>query len=281
MKKISLLLFLVFAGVIGFSQNLKPWKINMAKGQKLKVESKTEMNLVQKAMGQEITVTMDITSNDSADVTESTPGKGFKLSKTTTRIQLNMSAMGQEKSFDSDKKEDMDGEMGGQMKDKVHVTSEAEVSEKGGVKIAGEQKESSGMDAMASMMPSGNDSGFISSLFMTSPAKELKPGEQWKDSTISEQNKVYNTYTYMKQENGIASVDFMAEGTSEGTTTRQGMELKVNMKSLTKGVLHVDVSNGLILERKITLTLSGTNEMMGMEIPVTGDSKTLVIVKKY
>jgi hypothetical protein len=239
------------------------------------------MNLVQKAMGQEITVTMDITSNDSADVTESTPGKGFKLSKTTTRIQLNMSAMGQEKSFDSDKKEDMDGEMGGQMKDKVHVTSEAEVSEKGGVKIAGEQKESSGMDAMASMMPSGNDSGFISSLFMTSPAKELKPGEQWKDSTISEQNKVYNTYTYMKQENGIASVDFMAEGTSEGTTTRQGMELKVNMKSLTKGVLHVDVSNGLILERKITLTLSGTNEMMGMEIPVTGDSKTLVIVKKY
>ncbi len=281
MKKTSLIVLLVFTGSAAFAQNLKPWKTNFASGQKLKVESKMDMNIVQKAMGQEIVVTMDISSNDSANITESRPGHGFKIAKTTTRIQMNINAMGQEKSFDSDKKEDMDGEMGEQMKDKVNVTSEAEVSENGVVKVIKEVKENSAMDAMYSFMGSSSDSGFIRNLFMVSLAKVLKPGDKWQDSVITAESRALNTYTYLKQQNGIAFFDFETDASNSSTTTRQGMDMKVNMKSLTKGVMQVDVSNGLVLEKKSTVTLSGTNEIMGMEIPITGDSRSIVTVKKY
>jgi hypothetical protein len=278
MKQLTSMLMTLLLLHTATAQKLKPWKVKLETGQIVNVSNISTNHLSQQVMGQDVQINVNADVTDSLYVTGKA-ADGFSIAKTTTRMKMDMDAMGQQKSFDSDKKEDMDGEIGEKLKDKIGVVAQATVSEKGKVKVTSEVKQEQA-DAMSTIMPQNNDSASIAAYFLTSPEKEIKEGESWKDSVITEGNRTETTYTFLKTENGTALISFETNVSTTGTQTTNGMEVKVNLKTEGKGTLKVDLSTGLVLERQAESKISGTSEVMGMEIPMTGESKSTVVITK-
>lgn len=279
MKQIIPVLLLVLMFHPATAQKLKLWKVKLEAGQQLKVSSISSNHVSQQLMGQDIQINISTDISDSVYVT----GKqkdGFTLSKTTTRMKMDMDAMGQQKNFDSDKKEDREGEIGEKLKDKIGVVAQAVVTEKGEVRVTSVVKEEQA-DAMSSLLPMNSDSASIAGYFLAAPGKEVKAGESWKDSLITEGNKTETTYTFLKTENGTALISYELKLSTEGTQTTNGMEVKINVKTEGKGSLKVELSTGLVLERKTEMKISGTSEVLGMQIPMTGESTSTVLVTKF
>ncbi|MFT3845363.1 MAG: DUF6263 family protein [Lacibacter sp.] len=253
------------------AQSLKPWKVGLPAGKQFNVLTTMNAKISQEVMGQHIDIDMDVNTTDSVLVKSET-NNSFNLSKVTAKMKMNMTAMGKEVNFDSDKKEDMESEMGQKLKEKLGVAVEATVNEKGQVKILSEKKEENAADAMSSIMPMNNDSAAVAGLFLIPPQQSLKQGESWKDSVSSPEMSILNTYTFDKTENGIANISFSTVSNTTGTATTNGMEVTVKLKTETSGTLKVSTKTGLVLERKATMKMEGTSEVMGMQIPITGTS---------
>lgn len=278
MKQIITVLLIVLMFHPATAQKLKPWKVKLEAAQVLKVSTISSNHISQQVMGQDIQINANTDIFDSVYVI----GKikdGFTLSKTTTRMKMDMDAMGQQKNFDSDKKEDMDGEIGEKLKDKIGVVAQAEVTEKGEIRLTSVVKEEQA-DAMSSILPINNDSASIAGYFLAAPKEAVKAGESWKDSLITEGNKFETTYTFLKIESGQAIFSFESIMNTEGTQTANGMEIKVNLKTSSKGTLKVELSSGLVLERVSESKVNGKSEVMGMEIPITGEFKSTVVITK-
>ena len=147
------------------------------------------------------------------------------------------------------------------------------------IKITSVVKETD-TDAMGGLMSLNNDSASIAGYFLAPPAKDLRPGDTWIDSVVITGNRMQTIYTYVKSEKGIAYFSFELKTTTEGTTTTNGMEVKSKINSDGKGTLQVEIKSGLVLERTTEMKLSGTSEIMGMEIPMSGETKTKVTIVK-
>ena len=110
MKKIVL----IFAGALCFStasiaqtnQTLK-----LEKGQKYQVDNKLETTSSTEVQGQTMETKGDISSTYNIIVKDKTDNT-YNLTNTITQMVMKMSMMGHDVDFDSNKKEDMDGQMG-------------------------------------------------------------------------------------------------------------------------------------------------------------------------
>ncbi len=278
MKQVTsvLVIFLMLNAAI--AQNLKPWKVKLEAGQKMKVSNTSTNNLSQDMMGQKFQINIAADISDSIYViTWSTDS--FTITKTTTHIKMDMDIMGQQKNFDSDKKEDMEGELGEKLKDKIGVVIHATINGNGNVKITSEAEEKQ-VDAMSAMMPLNNDSALIAGYFLMAPTKKIKAGETWKDSVITPESSIETVYSFIKTENSIAFISFEMKGSSVGTSSTNGMEVKTKTNTEGKGTLKVELSTGLVLERYTETKLTGTSEVMGMEIPMNGETKTTILITK-
>src|SRR6478609_9322017 len=94
-------------------------KIAITKGQKLETQTVTKTTM--EVMGQNIdNETNMVNTVEVKDVT----GDGYLFSNTINRMVIKGNAMGQEMSFDSDKKEDMDGQIGQTLKGHIGTAQE-------------------------------------------------------------------------------------------------------------------------------------------------------------
>src|SRR6476661_6880913 len=109
-------LFASLVSVMTVSAQTVSKKITLAKGQQLEQQSKTIVNMTQEMMGQSMEINMESNSINLLDVTNDNAA-GYDMTNTLKRVLLNMKMSGQETKFDSDKKEDMDGEMGAAFRD--------------------------------------------------------------------------------------------------------------------------------------------------------------------
>lgn len=279
MKRLITSCFTLLLVTVAAAQKLMPWGVQLKTGEKFKVFNTSTNNINQQMMGQEIQINIAATISDSLYVKSET-AQIFSVSKVTNRLLMEMDAMGQQRSYDSDKAEDREGEIGEKFKDKIGVSVDATVTKKGDVKITSAVPAAE-PDAMGGMMNVNNDSATIAGLFLIPPSKEINAGESWTDSVISSTGKIATSYTYVKTENGVAYLSFTLKAINEGTTNANGMEVKSKVQSEGSGTLMLELKSGLVLERVTTMKLSGNSEVMGMEIPLTGESKTTVKVTRY
>lgn len=277
MKQLMYLCLVLFLAGSVQAQNLKPWKVNQPAGKQLKVSTKITAKIGQEMMGQKIDIEMNSTSTDSVSVKSETKGS-FNLSKTPVALTMHINAMGKDVDFDSNKKEDMEGEMGQKMAEKLNVPVDVTVYENGQIKLQNPSQEGSAADAMGSLMPLNNDSTAIAGIFLPPAPQTIKPGETWKDSVTTPEMSNVNVYTFDKIENNIAIINYTSLTNTSGTTTANGMEVKVKMKTEATGVLKVNTKTGLVIERKADMKLDGTSEVMGMQIPITGTSSALITI---
>ncbi len=225
-------------------------------------------------MGQSVESKADVFTSNNIEVKDF-KNDNYNLLNTFTKVTAKMSAMGQDMNFDSDKKEDLDGEMGKSMKDIINQPKSVTVDKQGKiVKVeSNTAKKDSGGGMMSMMMQQflGNqeESGFgVSEAFVIIPAN-AKQGYSWSDSSSNAGIKKSTTYKIKEINGSEATVDISGTLNADTKTEMQGMEISGNSTGKLKGEEVVDLKTGLVKHRTTTLESSGNMQAMGQEIPMT------------
>lgn len=278
MKKLFVFVLPLFS-VVAWAQS-PTGKIVLKKGQHFVIESTSNGAVSQEMAGQKMDMTIGSTTKTTADIKDS-KDNNYTITQTVTNIKSTFSGMGQEKTFDSDKKEDLNGEAGAIYKDKLNVPKDIVVSSEGknivAVDTSKKAADANPMSAMMDMMGGGQDNA-AAALFLVIPAGK-KAGDSWQDSTTSDGVKLKRTYTLNTIANKEASVTINGVLDINKTMQVQGMDMNAVMTSkITSNVL-VDVASNMQKENKSITEVNGTIEVMGQSVPVTSKITTATTIK--
>ena len=280
MKKI----LVVFLSVISFTvfAQSTTGKIIVKKGQHFIVESSTDGVANLDMMGQSMEMKIGSTTKVTADIKD-TKDNIYTITQTLTSIKSSFSGMGQEKSFDSDKKEDMSGEAGTLYKDKINIPKDVVITNEGKA-IAGTvtpdtsiKKDENPMGAIMDMMGGGQDN-VATALFLVIPGGK-KAGDTWQDSTTSEGAKMKRTFTLHSIANKEAAITVYTIMDINKTVQAQGMDMNAVMISKINAEILVDIISNLQKENKSTMDVTGTIDIMGQSVPITSKATSITTVK--
>ncbi len=284
MKKF-LLVALLFHVMLVSAQTVTR-KVGLAKGQQLEQQSRIKVLMTQEAMGQTMEIKMDGDITNVVEVKDAA-ASSFEVANTLKKVLMNMNAMGQDMTFDSDKKEDMDGQMGQAFKGKIGVAREFTVDKEGvitTIKNKPEKTEDPGgmMGGMVSgAMGAGEEKeGAAFNSLANIPSKGVKVGESWTDSTNDEGGKTFTTYTLKEVNGGSGLVTLSANTAISRELEQQGMSVQMDMTGITTGQYTFDVATGIIKSRKATTKSSGTIEVAGQSVPVNIETTVESTVNK-
>jgi Family of unknown function (DUF6263) len=252
-------------------------KISVTKGQKLETLTTTKMTM--EVMGQNI----DNESNTTSEIeVKDANEKGYLFANTLKRMLIKGSAMGQDINFDSDKKEDMDGQMGQALKGRVGTTQEILVDKQG--KVAATKDSASktpGGISDVMNMTADLSKGQAYPLLIQLPAKSVKPGDTWTDSTGTAATiKTVTTYTFKGTTAAETQVSFSSTLEKNGTIEQNGMEIQLDMTGTIKGDAVYETATGLLKTTNSTSVIKGTMGVMGQSAPITANVTATVAVKK-
>ena len=252
-------------------------KIAVVKGQKLETTASTKT--VMEVMGQNMDMQNTATSAiEVKDVTDN----GFLFANTLKRMVINSTIMGNDVNFDSDKKEDMDGQVGQSMKDKIGKTDEVTVDKQGKViEIRGSTEQAAGgmndMMNMSNMLAKGQPYPILIQL----PGRAVKLGDSWTDSSGTPATiKTVTTYTLKQIDGGAIFVTFAGTLVKNGTIEQQGMEIQMDITGDVKGDATYDASTGLLKNNNTVSDIKGTLGVMGQNAPLTMKVTVSTVAKK-
>ncbi|MBL7746492.1 MAG: hypothetical protein JNM19_03645 [Chitinophagaceae bacterium] len=255
----------------------QPTQISVQRGQKFQVESSSKVTSSAEVMGQ----TMENNSDTKNTIVYEVLGAGqdgISLQSTTTKMLINVSAMGQEMTFDSDKK-DNEGPLADALSPSINKSKSVILDVKGAI-VKQDEDATSG--------PALGGMGAITAAFSTDlflPAligKELTAGVSFTDVASQAKEKFTNrdsgTYVITAVENGVASISYKGIQISSMVMEQMGMEMTSSSNNTVKSELQVDVKTGLILARATVIDMNISVDAGGMTIPATGQSITTVKV---
>ena len=238
----------------------------------------------QEAMGQSIEIKMEGDITNLVEVKE-TVSNGFDVSNTVKKVLMNMNAMGQDMKFDSDKTEDMEGNIGQAFKSRINKPREFTVSKEGvitTVKSKEENKDEAGgmMGGMMSGAMQVEKEGAAFESLANIPLNGAKVGESWKDSTSDENGKTFTTYT-LKEVKGSEGIVTLSSNTAlSREMEQQGMTMQMEMTGTTTGEYTFDLATGIIKTRKAVSKSSGTIDVAGQSMPLNIETTIESVINK-
>ncbi|WP_301920691.1 DUF6263 family protein [Ferruginibacter sp.] len=276
--------FVLLLSVISFTTfaQTPTGKIVVKKGQHFVIVSNSEGNVTQEMMGQNMEMKIGSATKLSADIKDS-KSNNYTITQTLTSMKSTFSGMGQEKSFDSDKKEDMAGEAGAMYKDKLNVPKDVEITNEGKSLVVADttKRDSTGgdnpMSAIMEMIGGGQDN-VAGVLFLVIPIGK-KVGDTWQDSTISEGVKLKRMYTLNSIADKQAAVTVNSVLNVNKSMQLQGMDMNAVMTSKIVSAVLVDVLSNIQKENKSTMDVTGTIDVMGQSVPITAKATSVTSVK--
>lgn len=277
MKKITLLLsYLLFSAAILFAQT-PTGKVVLNKGQKFVSTTVVNSTVGMEMMGQNMETVSESSNASTLEVKDVTP-TGYVITTTVNKMKMkSKGGMGQPVDFDSDKKEDMNNEIGKALQDQFSPQNVQ-------INFAGkevEQKDSTPnedmMKVMQSIMSGMGEMG-IAGNFILIPAGK-KAGDSWTDSTNKDGMKIYNTYNLKQIDGNNATVMINTISNVNKTVQAQGTELTVAMDSRVTSNYITDISTGLIKEKHIAVEGKGTLNAAGQDMPMTTKATSTTIIK--
>jgi hypothetical protein len=288
MKKIF-----ISALAIGFSLSLSAQSytpaVKLEAGKKYSVITATKGNMTQEAMGQTIEIPLEGTNNATLTI-KAKSDKGYESSSITDRVQFSMNAMGQEMSYDSDKKEDREGKMGEQLNKLVGSETSFTVDASGNIikesiiKPTEEKKEDDAPDMMAGIMSQMgiNSANTCPAFNLFVSNKEIKIGDSFVDSSSTSDKdgttKSSTTYTLKEIKDGKATLTLAGKIAVDKKMEMQGMEMSTTTSSKTSGDMIVDVATGLLVSKTVVIETTGNIEVQGMSIPTSGKITSVISV---
>jgi hypothetical protein len=269
MKKILSIAFLLYCGT-SFAQNSNG--IKLKKGQTITlnsvVNSETEMQMGAMKSDYNTTVKLNVVDENA---------ETFTLSSSIAQMKMNMDGMGQAMSYDSEKPEDKDSEVGQAMGDKLKNVDTYILDKKTGktTKVKKEGGEEAGMGG--GMFSISDEEGAPNAAFFILPAGK-KIGDSWSESTVSKGITTAKTYTLKSIAQDVATID--VTGTITGTKEQEanGMTMTITMNNKIAEQMLVNVNLGLVTKTTNTTDGSNSMDMMGQQMEMTIKSSTVTTV---
>lgn len=263
MKFLSALAF----AIISFAYtatNAQP-RIAVKTGDKMQLVTITVSTIAQTIMDQNLEIHSEVTLNINSEVKENNPN--ILLSSVIKRAQVKTEAMGQNINFDSDSKDDMNGQMGEIMKQVIGVSFDGHLSPAG--KLLPNKATANSAAANIEAITGGNFDALPFETLVAVPAS-LKAGDSWTDEASEDaDNKKKIVYNVQAVNGNEALVNFTGEEAIKKLKTIQGMNATITAANTYTGSLTVDISSGIIKEKKTTTTGKGETAVMGQNIPFT------------
>jgi len=256
-------------------------KVSLAKGQQLEQLSKTTVNMTQELMGQSMEIKMESNSTNLLEVKDDN-STGYGLSNTLKKVLMNMNVSGQETTFDSEKKEDMDGQIGTAFRNKINKPREFVVSKDGIITSVKEApKGDDGGDMIGGMLNGSEETPGAPFIALANlPGKGAKVGDSWTDSTSDKTGRTINRYTLRQVTNGEGTVDINSDLKISREMEQQGMTMQMEMKGTSIGEYIFDVNTGLVKSRKSLTKATGSIDVMGQSVPLKIETSTTSTVTK-
>jgi len=274
MKKITLVLVAFILVNTSFAQTPSE-KIVLSKSQKLLTSTTVNGTVNMEMMGQNMETVSETAISSTVEVKEVTP-TGYTLTNTVNKMKLKTKGgMAPTVDFDSDKKEDMNGEIGKKVKDKLQP-KDIEITFAG--KPVEKKSDEENMEKLMQTVRSGAGDNGITGIFMLVPAGK-KSGDVWTDSSNVNGIKINNTYT-LKQINGNdATIAVNTVSNINKTTQALGTDVTIVMDSKISSDNIVDLTTGLIKEKRTTVEGKGNLGAAGQEMPMTTKVTSVTTVK--
>ena len=278
MKKI----YTVFIGLlitgIAFSQ---PLKIKLANGQKIVVESTTEIEA-------SLTMGMELKSNsitiNTLGVKNSTD-KNYTISNTLTKLKVNMNMMGQPNNYDSENKEGNNADMAKIFDERLNKPVDIDIDNTTGVAIMAKKKvakkdvdESNPADDLMKIFSDNSDDAIVSGAFEMIP-RGKSIGDSWSDTTVAKDMKVLRTYTLKSITGNEAVIKSDIISSAVNKLNFQEMEFDIKSETKTIGEIITDISTGLVKKRTSTADINGSIQMMGQDMPISAKATSTNIYK--
>ena len=284
MKKITLFT-LVLLAVTTITNAQTNGTINLAKGQKYVVENKVTTKSTSEMQGQSMESNADITSIYAIEVKD-VKDNNYNMTNSISAIKMNMTTMGQNMSFDSDKKEDMNGEMGSKFKDYINHPTDVVMDKSGNIIVAkktdtAKANDEASQTAMILKQMGGDpaEQGYGAKMaFMPIPAN-AKAGTSWKDSSSADGIKRVTNYSVKEIKGNTATILISGAENRDTKMEMQGMEINTKTTGKFSGEQSVDMTTGVVLQNNLSSDASGTIYVMGQEIPTKATVISVTTVK--
>ena len=287
MKKIASFLPVILVTALLHAQTqvtktVVPNKISLTIGQKITVQSSIS---IESSLAPGMDVTNNSTSENILEVKSSTD-KNYTIGSTLTKIKVNMDMMGQATTYDSEKKEDQESEMGKAFAEKLNKptdvildinTGKASVEKK-----IEEKKNPVDGDPMQGLLKimgdNGGDDAVVTGAFEIVPQGK-NTGDNWSDSTVEKNMKVVRTYTLKSVTGKEAVIQLNMVMDAASTLSTQGMEVEFNSTTKTTGEIITDIETGLVKKKTTQADISGSFQLMGQAVPISAKANSTITYK--
>ena len=258
--------------------------VNLIKGQKYVVESKVTTSSASEMQGQSMETSADVTSVYNIEVND-IKDNNYNMTNKLGAIKMNMTTMGQNINFDSDKKEDMDGEMGSSLKDYINHPNKVIMDKSGNIILADKTDSAKKEEAQSptqmiiKQMGDPEQMGYGAKLAFVPISKKVKAGDTWQDSTSEDGVTKVTNYVVKDVTGNTATLSISGTENRDTKMEMQGMEINTKTNGKLSGEETVDINTGVILQNNSTIDASGNISVMGQEIPTKVKATTVTTVK--
>ena len=287
MKKIASFLPVILVTALLHAQTqvtktVVPNKISLTIGQKITVQSSIS---IESSLAPGMDVTNNSTSENILEVKSSTD-KNYTIGSTLTKIKVNMDMMGQATTYDSEKKEDQESEMGKAFAEKLNKPTDVILdinTGKASVEKKIEEKKNPGDgDPMQGLLKilgdNGGDDAVVTGAFEIVPQGK-NTGDNWSDSTVEKNMKVVRTYTLKSVTGNEAVIQLNMVMDAASTLSTQGMEVEFNSTTKTTGEIITDIETGLVKKKTTQADISGSFQLMGQAVPINAKANSTITYK--
>lgn len=277
------LAFLVFSVAGANAQKFKP-VLKLAAGEKFIVTTSTKGSVSQELMGQSLEIPLDAVITNTLDV-KSSLNNSYELTSAISRIVYSLNMMGQDMNYDSDKQEDRNAPSGKVATDYLNKPVDFKVNSfgkiiDGSIKKQSPEKPAAETDMVSGMLNLGDDTdpSQAVNLFETDAAMNIGDSFVVKNNSADGKIKKTATYTLAELKDGIAKFTIAGTDSVTNEMEMQGMQIVSNNYSKSTGEMLVSTATGLLVKKTLNLTVTGSADVAGMSIPISGSSTIIINV---
>jgi hypothetical protein len=282
MKKFAA--FIIVSGIVSAVNGQKvSGKLLFQQGQQLDVTTVIKTKIETEAMGQVMITTTGGTTSEFYKITNATDDN-FTLHHENKRINMQMEAMGQVISMDTDNEKDMSKEELKPLKKLKEEKYDMIIDPTGKVmmvKKIGDPVESSALDNPAAKdllstihVPQKDGASFFKIL----PGIEVGVGDKWSDSVITENAKTYNNYEISAITDEKIEIKLTSTGSNSSKAEIMGNETLITNNVTGEGTITLSRKTGVLINKTIENKTTGTIELTAMGMKLPSSSKSTITI---
>ena len=116
------------------------------------------------------------------------------------------------------------------------------------------------------------------SFFKVLPATEVGVGDAWTNTIDRNGTKIEEAYSIAEINENIITLNYLSNSNSTTVQENMGMEVTITMKNKSEGKIKVDRKSGILKEKTITTTATGTVASGYGDFPINSTSTSVITI---